>query len=217
MPHLFKLLFGIYIKNMLRNWFFNKYEKEFFAYLNKKNGVTLTKENLAFSFYDLNGNAYYKFPKEIELPITRTGKVQEQLMWLSKGVSVEEYTKALDVADKALTDGLLNKKGGAKIGFIIEELRDRCKMVIHDELFYNIIATQIIRQDESVSEFNNQIHMEKVVAFKELDSKNDTFFLNIQEYLEAFGLFNITKTQLEHLLNESRVVRQSLEKMLNSL
>jgi hypothetical protein len=202
---------------MLKKWFFNKYEKEFFAYLNKKNSVKITKDNLALSFFDLDGNAYYKFPKELELPITRTAKVQEYLMWLSKGISPDEYLKALDVADKALTEGLLNKKGGAKIGFILEELKDRCKMVIHDELFYNIIAAQIIRQDESITEFNNEIHLQKVAAFKELDQTNDTFFLNIQEYLEVFGLLSITKIQYEALLNESRIVRQSLEKMLNTL
>ena len=34
-------------------------------------------------------------------------------------------------------------------------------MVLHDELFYNIIAVQLIRQDESPTEFNNEIHLQK--------------------------------------------------------
>ena len=88
-------------------------------------------------------------------------------------------------------------------------------MVIHDELFYNIIAIQLIRHDENPTEFNNDIQMEKVEAFKQLDKKDDTFFLAIQEYLSQLGLQNITKDNLDRLLNECRVLREALKRMMN--
>jgi hypothetical protein len=105
----------------------------------------------------------------------------------------------------------------AKIGFVLAELKERSNMVIHDELFYNVIAAQLVRQDESVTEFNNEIHMQKVAAFKELDRLNDTFFLNIQEYLEAFNLSNISKREFETLMTASLQVRVAMETMLSSL
>jgi len=183
----------------------------------KKMGVKVTKDNLIFAFHDLEGNGYYKFPKGLELPLSRIAKVQEYLMWLSKGVSQEEYLKALEIAEEAMNNGIKDAKGMAKIGFVLGELKERSKMVIHDELFYNIIACQMVRQDESVTEFNNEIHMQKVEAFKELDKLNDTFFLNIQEFLTALNLSNITKTQYENLMSASVAIRKAMAAMESSL
>ena len=87
-------------------------------------------------------------------------------------------------------------------------------MVLHDELFYNIIAVQLIRQDESPTEFNNEIHMQKVKAFKEMDLQDDAFFLCIKEYLMQLGYKDITKKNLEELIKQSQMVRQALERML---
>ena len=192
-------------------------EKKMLAAICKKMGVTLTKDNLVLAFQDLDGNGYYKFPKGIEMPLSRLAKVQEYLMWMSRGVSKEEYHRALDIAEQAMNNGIKDVKGMAKIGFVLAELKERSNMVIHDELFYNVIAAQLVRQDESVTEFNNEIHMQKVAAFKELDRLNDTFFLNIQEYLEAFNLSNISKNEFDNLMTASLRVRVAMETMLSSL
>jgi len=192
------------------NWI----EKYWLKRINKKMSIKLTVNNLMHSFIDMDGNAYYSFPKEIEMPISRMAKMQEYLMWLAKGVSKEEYIKAIDYAESALIGGLKDSKGVAKIGFVLHELKDRCNMVLHDELFYNIIAVQLIRQDESPTEFNNEIHMQKVKAFKEMDLQDDAFFLCIQEYLMQLGYKDITKKNLEELIKQSQMVRQALERML---
>lgn len=192
-------------------------EKKMLTRIHKKMAVTVTKENLVFAFNDLEGNGYYKFPKGIEMPLSRIGKVQEYLMWLSRGVSKEEYLRAIDIAEQAMNDGVKNTKGMAKIGFVLGELKERANMVIHDELFYNIIACQLIRQDESPTLFNNEIHMQKVEELKKLDLTSDAFFLNIQEYLEVFNLQNISKHQFENLMTASAQVRKAMDLMLNSL
>jgi hypothetical protein len=196
---------------------FKIFKKRFIRYLNKEGGIKMTVNNLVFAFHDLEGNAYYRFPKEVELPIIRTAKVQEFLMWLIKGVSKEEYLRAIDVAENALIKGISDQKGTAKIGFVLQELKDRCNMVLHDELFYNIIAAQLIRADESLAQFNNEIHMQKVQALKEMDIMDDGFFLAIRELLVPLGLLNITKEQLVVLLKESQANRKAMERMLSSL
>lgn len=191
------------------NWI----ERTILKRIHKKLSVKLTKENLTLAFTDLDGNGYYKFSKGLELPISRIAKVQEYLMWLHKGVSVEEYISAIEIAEKGLEKGIADGKGLAKIGFILTELKNRSKMVIHDELFYNIIAAQIVRHDESVTDFNNDIHLQKVEAFKKMDKMDDSFFLNIQEFLTALSLQNISKTEYENLMSASRIARKSLEEM----
>ena len=195
------------------NWI----EKRMLNKICKKMGVKLTKDNLILSFHDLEGNGYYKFPKGIELPIMRMAKMQEYLMWMGKGASKEEYKEALQFAKSGLEGGIRDGKGLAKIGAILTELENRTELVIHDELFYNIIAVQLIRQDENISEFNHEIHLQKVEAFKELDKLNDTFFLNIQEYLEAFNLQNITKSQFENLMTASQQTRKAMSMWMDSL
>ncbi len=191
------------------NWI----ERTILKRIHKKLSVKLTKENLTLAFTDLDGNGYYKFSKGLDLPISRIAKVQEYLMWLHKGVSVEEYISAIEIAEKGLEKGIADGKGLAKIGFILTELKNRSKMVIHDELFYNIIAAQIVRHDESVTDFNNDIHLQKVEAFKKMDKMDDSFFLNIQEFLTALNLQNISKTEYENLMSVSRIARKSLEEM----
>lgn len=197
----------------LLNWV----ERTILNRINIKKGIKITKENLSFSFHDLDGNGYYKLPKGLEIPICRVAKVQDYLMWLYKGVTKDEYMKALEYAKQGLEGGIKDGKGLAKIGFILSELEERANMVIHDELFYNIIAAQIIRHDENINEFNNAIHMEKVATFKELDKLDDCFFLNIQEYLISLGLSNITKSQYDNLMNVSVQIRKSMEKMIATL
>lgn len=192
------------------NWI----EKYWLKRINKKMSIKLTVNNLVQTLIDMDGNAYYSFPKEIEMPISRMAKLQEYLMWLAKGISKDEYLKAIEYAEQGLENGLKDAKGVAKIGFILHELKDRCNMVIHDELFYNIIAVQLIRQDESPTDFNNEIHLQKVEAFKKMDIQDDAFFLCMQEFLNQLGYKDITKMNLEELIRQSQAVRQALERML---
>jgi hypothetical protein len=182
---------------------FKLFEKRFIKYLLKKNGAGFTKDNMVLNFHDLDGNAYYSFPKDVSLPIVRLGKLQEYYTWLSAGVTGEELERMVDIADKALTNGLKDQKGMAKIGFILSELKDRKNMVLHPELYYNIIACQLIRHDEKVNEFNNEIQMQKVEAFKLLDKENDSFFLATQQLFPQLDLLSITKAQLHVMFQES--------------
>lgn len=193
------------------------FENGFLKYLHRKNGTKLTKDNLSFSFFDLDGNGYYKFPKELAIPMVRLGKLHEYIKWLSAGITGSELDALLDNADRALMDGLKTGKNAAKIGFVISELRDRKKMVVHDELFYNIIAIQIIRHDEKPTEFNNDIQLQKVKAFRQLNESSDTFFLNISEYLKALNWSNITRDELMDILHNSTIHREATNELMEKL
>lgn len=192
-------------------------EKGFLKYLEDKQRKKLDEKNLQFEFVDNDGLKYYSFTKDTLLPIGRLAKLQEFVLWLQKGVDIEDYKKLLDAADKALTDGLMNKKGASKIGFVIAELRDRCNMVLHHELFYNFIAVQLVRSDESVADFDNDKHMQKVIKLKEMNEKEQGFFLIIQKYLKALTSSDITKNELEELLRLSMTKEQATAQILSSL
>ncbi len=197
--------------------YFAKNEKAFLDYLHKKNGTKLSKENLTFAFNDLDGNGYYKFGKDLGLPMARLGKLHEYIKWLSAGITGDELEILLDQADKALTDGIKTGKNASKIGFVLSEIRDRKQMVVHDELFYNIIAVQFVRHDEDVTTFNNDIQMQKVASFRRLNTENDTFFLNIHEFLKALNWSAITIDEFKSLLLDSQAHRNATTQMVENL
>ena len=58
------------------NWI----ERYWLKRINKKMSIKLTVNNLVQTLIDMDGNAYYSFPKEIEMPISRMAKLQEYLM-----------------------------------------------------------------------------------------------------------------------------------------
>ena len=183
----------------------------------KKNAAGFTKENMNYLFNDLDGNQYYGFDKEVSMPVVRLGKLQEYYAWLSAGITGEELSKLMDEADKALTDGLVNKKGVAKIGFIISEIKDRKNMIVHPELYYNIIAAQLIRHDEKINDFNNEIQMQKVEAFKKMDLDSDTFFLITRELLGHSNLLNMSIKELRNLFRESESRIKAMGEMMNRI
>lgn len=206
-------MFGIFNKEK----YFAKNEKDFLAYLHKKNGTKIVKENLTFAFNDLEGNGYYKFPKDLSLPMARLGKLHEYIKWLSAGITGDELDVLVTQSETAISNAIKNPKEWAKIGWALSELKDRKNMVVHDELFYNIIAVQVIRHDEDISKFNNEIQMQKVMAFRKLNEENDTFFLNIQEFLKALNWSTITIEEFRQLLISSSTHRNATLKMMESL
>ena len=192
-------------------------EKGFIEYLVNKQSNKIDVKSLKYEFTDLDGKQYYSFNKEVMLPIARLAKLQEYITWLQKGVDVAEYDALIDAADEALTNGLTNKKGGSKIGFILSELKDRKNMVVHEELFYNFIAVQLIRSDESITEFNNEIQMQKVDAIRKINQKDDGFFLIIQKFLRVLNLSDTTKEELMQLLEESIIRTEATKRVLQNL
>lgn len=200
------------------NVIYSLLEKGFIKYLLTKNGNKITKDNLTFKFFDLDGNAYYEFPKDTALPIDRVAEMKKLVMWLSSGMEGKELDELLEAMDKALTEGIKQGKGGAaKVGYMIHEMRERKKMVIHDELFYRFIAIHFVRGDESPNEYSPKIQAEKVEAFKKLNKLDDAFFLNIQQYLSVLSLSNITHEELLRLLNDSIIRREAVRKMVLGL
>ena len=59
--------------------FYRLFEKGFLRYLHQKNGTKLSKNDLAFGFFDLDGRGYYKFQKDLGLPMIRLGKLHGKI------------------------------------------------------------------------------------------------------------------------------------------
>lgn len=182
--------------------------------------TSIPHSKLELCFTDTDGKKYYKFPESMSLPIERFGKLQEYMMWMSAGLTSVELDNLLDEADKALMDGLLQKKNAAKIGFIITQIRERKNMIIHTELLYNFLAVQVIREDEKPEYFNNAIHLKKIEQFKEETKNGKTYDFFLKIGLKKLNdLFNMSEEEWNQCWEESleaqRILKEIRNKILN--
>ena len=196
---------------------YNLFEKGFLKHLHRKYGKKTTGDNMLFAFHDLEGYQYYTFTKDLGLPMCRIAKVNDYYSWLQRGIDVKEHELLLDKMSKSMEGGIKDGKGLATIGFIIGEMKTRVGMIVHEDLYYNILAVQHIRSDEDASKFNQQIHNEKIEAFKRMDNENDTFFLATKEFRKQLKYSDITREELLKKFLESSRLKQNLLNYLNSI
>lgn len=177
--------------------------------------TSIPHSRLEKCFKDSTGHTYYKFPEAMSLPIERFGKLQEYMMWMSAGLTSSELELLLDEADKALTAGLVQGKNAAKIGFVLQQIRDRKNMVIHTELLYNFLAVQVVREDELPEFFNNALHIEKIEQFKleTANGKTYDFFLRIG-LKKLNDLFNMSEAEWTRFWGESLEAQRLLNEMV---
>src|SRR3990167_3240393 len=181
----------------------------------KKVVTSIPHSKLELCFMDSKGKKYYKFPEAMSLPVERFGKLQEFMMWMSAGLTSVELDTLLDEAEKALMTCMIDKKGFAKIGFILTQIRERKTMVIHTELLYNFLAVQVIRQDEQAEHFNNAIHLEKIEQFKKETSEGRTYDFFLRIGLKKLNdLFNMSEEEWTRFWGESLEAQRVLSEMV---
>lgn len=200
--------------------------KRFFA---SKQSQPLQLASLEKWFLSVDGKQFYKFPKLMSLPIPRLSVLKGFYSWLGAAISEGEMIKVIE-SMKEFNDSVTKKiketttfgelitlvlDERVKFSGLIHHLEERQKMVMHDELIINIIAVQAVREDELPDVYNNQIHLEKVSAIKELiDTHGAHFFFQQTQLKTPIDFTKYTPAELEVLLHESKVYRQALPEIL---
>lgn len=156
---------------------------------------------LEFAFKDLNGKSYYRIPAQLALPIERFGKLQENLMWQSAGMTAEEMSILLELAEGEMENLVQGKKGSlVKVGAIIQELKMRKQLVLHTELLYHFVGILYIREDENPEVFSQAIQDEKVEMFKRMTAHGGTYdFFHIPELRRANELLSLSQPEWDEL------------------
>ena len=182
----------------------------------KKIGV----HDLEHCYIDTIGKGYYRFGKDFSLPVDRLGKLYAFTELLFKGLSPSE-DEAIDRAiNNALEAGLGNPKvkSAAKIGSLLIEREKRRNIVIHPELIYNILAVQLVREDEEPSIYANAIQMEKVAQFKLDYERNGAYpFFLMPELKQLNSFLRLSKEELEAYWTESLLQQTVLMEALRTV
>ena len=168
------------------------FNKGLLPYMVKSQNKEYKFTELEYRFIDSNGKKYYGFPDNISLPEDRWSQLQDFLTWLSNGLTAETLTKLISKAEKAIEDGIVKmadskRPNAIKIAAILNEIKTRQDMIRPNELLYNIIAVQLIREDEDPLVFNNNIHREKVDQFEFERLEGNNFFLQLREFVTVWS------------------------------
>lgn len=125
-------------------------------------------EKLTFTFLDSNGKRYYRYTNDLDIPILRKGELERVLMEIESGLSGSELSNILEAMGNAINERKGDKMTPniSKIGFLIEEIKNRKEMLLHPDLLFEAVAILYIREDEDPAIVDTEILREKVKQLK---------------------------------------------------
>lgn len=178
-------------------------------------GDKLTMEK---ALVDLDGKVYYRFTgSSTIIPLERMGKMQDFLTMMSAGLDEKELTALIDVANNELALAMAGKKADViKIGAVLSQIKERQQMILHDQLMWQFMAVQLVREDEPAARFVQKIHDEKVEALQQLYYQHpDYAFFQTPELRLLNNLLKSSPQDWEILLLNSIRERDRLKKMIS--
>lgn len=204
------------------NWIYKKYKNEFIKLYLEEIKPKGDFKDLAYRFTDSNGLKYYGYTDKMAMSFDRFGAFNEFYTWWSNGLSDKNLSELLDLADKALENGIVKMEGGKRvnvirIGAILSEIRTRKDMTKPMELVYNILACQLIREDEDLFTYSNKIQQEKVKQFKTEVENNNAFFLHMKEFLQLFNSVIMSPEEFLKFAKESEETNRIINEKLKTL
>lgn len=159
------------------------------------------KDQLVFAF-KTGGKNYYQFTEGMAIPLSRLSQIQEFSIIISRGLTNAQIDLLTDRMDELLTDGLTKNRNAAKIGALVNEIRNRKNTVVLPELYLNYLACYYIREDESIELYNAQIQQEKVDAFRVAANDENSFFFRLTEYSRLIELLSSSIKNWSDIENE---------------
>jgi hypothetical protein len=169
---------------------------------------------------DLDGKVYYRFTgSSTIIPLERMGKMQDFLVMMSTGLSNEELNSLIDVANNELALALAGKKSDVvKIGAVLNQIKERQQLILHDQLLWQFMAVQLVREDEPAAQFVQKIHDEKVESLQNLYYHNQDYsFFQNPELKLLNDMLKCSAEDWQVLLINSIRERDRLQKMITLL
>lgn len=199
-------------------WLYNRYKSDFIKLYQEECRPKSNFANMEYRFTDSNGKKYYGFTDEMAMSMDRFGYWEEFMIWWSNGLSEKIMHEYLDVIDDAIEQGILPKKDRDKnkfspaviIGVVSKQIRSAKDMSKPYDLVMNMLACQLIREDEDLLTYNKAIQKEKVKQFMEEVENDNAFFLNFSEYKHLFASTITSPEDYLTSIKESQKIHQKV-------
>jgi len=156
-------------------------------YVSKRWSKPLDFDSLQLAFVDANGKAWYEFPDGLGNPMKRMAANLQAYEYLTARMSPEMFDAAVEDINKALAHGKV-----VEAGAILTRLKSLKDEVIPVDVLINLIATDLVREDENPKDNNPQIHQEKCDYLKAAIERGDSFFFQLTVVKDLSKRFKIS-------------------------
>lgn len=153
-------------------------------------------DKLQFAFVDSAGNRYYKYMSDFDMTIVRQGAFEMKMKELNMGLNRDELGDLMTAIEAALKE--TDKQGNmrpniARIGYFVEEIKNRKENLIHPDILMEMACLLYIREDENPAIVDAEIQNQKFAQFtKDSETGLTDFFLTAEldkyvPFLRQFG------------------------------
>lgn len=140
-----------------------------------------------------DGRAYYTWPDLSDLPPIRLKQLERTMIWLDARVtnkSIDDFGEDLNTALAAIcteNDPKKRWERSTKLGALYKELILRGSNVIPEDLFYDLVATLCVAEDETPGAFDATTHQRKMDMMKAAGRAGSAFFLELPILKKLLG------------------------------
>ena len=170
-------------------------EQEQLAFISKRWVKPVDKKDLRFMFADHTGKAWYEFPEGMGNPMKRIAANMQAYEYLTARISPELFDQTVEDVNTALAKGKLIEAGA-----ILTRLKTIKDEVIPLDVLINLIATDLVREDEDPHTVNDDIHKEKCDHIKHLIETGNVFFFRLTVVKDLSERFKISNDSWKMLL-----------------
>lgn len=200
---------------LLYKWFPESFHKLVFESQRKP----INFDKLKFTFVDSEGRRYFQYMSDFDLSIKRKGALEMKVKELTMGLDRDELTGIVDAMDAALKakDGRGNMTPNiARIGYFIEEIRNRKENLWHPGILMEMAALMNIREDEDPAIIDEDIQSQKVAQF-EKDSETGLYDFFLTAGLTAyFPFLKQSGGDWEKIFKEQKATLEGYRAMMKS-
>jgi hypothetical protein len=206
-----KLLYNLFGKSLLRYHFSLEARPLGFEDLSKQFQLE----------YKGKHHNYYSFGDSLGFSVDRLGYYRQFTIQMFSGLTGSELIACTEFLQQKATEATTLQKDPkalgkalAQITAITVEMQNRQEMVVPQELVYNYLAVHYVREDENPMVFSQDIHLEKVEAFKASAERQDKFFFQLPELIDLKGFWNITTENWTQYIQASTLQAEKLKILL---
>lgn len=167
--------------------------------------------DMTFAFTGDDGHAYYAWQNFGEMPLNRVKGIEAIMLMIDRRMSDQDVNKIADQIQSNVQDGIISSKtkeekadAAAKVMVLTNELKYRAKDIIPEDLYYDLAAHCVVRDDESPVMMDRQIHVQKLNMLRDAGQRGASFFLSMPMFSDLLGASLTTEAGLMRLLPKWR-------------
>ena len=153
--------------------------------------------------YVMGGHDYYTWPDISKMPAVRQKHIERAMKFADAGIGAETLEKLCEMAEGHLVAGMRKGKDSdrslSRVGHILNEIRNRPKHIIPEDVYYDLCALFVARKGEDPWTFDAAMHADKVRRIAEAGRAGESFFTQPPALRRLLGSMLTTESSFAEL------------------